>query len=502
MVYIPQSVFVELFRSSSSNVPKEARFQSASYSVRVNPSNSNGDQLIFASVEAEYQIHIAEGDQNTNRVRLPLASTTLRRLETIDDVARIVPFEADSMGQVIASLPRGKAFKIRATLRPMVTESEQWNRLFLAIPPVASSHLAVESDQNLDAVRFGGASGRLLSEESQQLRRWEEEIGPAKSLEIDVRVNDGGSGSGSRALGRRYWVHAGKSQVTIDCEVDPPNSVAAGEAFQFVVRDSVMPNVVSSAWRFKGSELYSPTRRLITLESTRDSPGPIRLLWTQPLRVINGEQALSIPIRIPEVIAAALGENSDAWIALHCDTSLQFSPLIRENMEPLSVDQFLAAWTGYRGRIDRAFVPIGEIPSPVLQFKTSSSPTVDQSHHLHVRPDSLELSYSATLTPSDFTRNLYRLQVPQSLELTRISVNGTELVDQPLSSGGSGEWLLGDFVGTEPVKIEVVAIQNLKPKVPFTPPRLSILPDAPTVDQYRISRDRATALEGRQGSDR
>ncbi len=494
MVYIPRSVFFELFRTANSNVPKEARFQSANYRVRINPSISTGDQLIFAGVEAEYQIHIADGDQNTNPVRLPLASTTLRRLEPIDEVSRIIPFEADSTGQVIASLPRGNTFKIRATLRPMVTQSEQWTQLFLAIPPVASSRLTVESEQNVDAIRLGGASGRLLLEEAELLRRWVEEIGPARSLEIDVRVNEGGAAGETRALGRRYWVHAGKSQVTIDCEVDPPNSVAAGETFQFVVRDSAMPAVVSSAWRFKGSELYSPTRRLITLESTRDAPGPIRLLWTQPVHLNRDDLSQSVPIQIPEVIAAALGKNSDAWIALHCDTALQFAPLIRESIEPLSVDQFLAAWTGYRGRIDRAFVPIGEIPSPVLQVKPSSRPKVDQSHHLHVMPESLELFYSATLTPSDFTRSLYRLQVPKSLELTRILVNGVELVDRPLISGGVAELLLGDFVGIEPVKIEVVAIQAVTPKVPFTPPRLSILPEAPTVDQYRISRDRGTSL--------
>jgi hypothetical protein len=53
---------------------------------------------------------------------------------------------------------------------------------------------------------------------------------------------------------------------------------------------------------------------------------------------------------------------------------------------------------------------------------------------------------------------------------------------------------LGDFVGTEPVKIEAIAVVATEPGKSFTPPRLSILPDAFTVDAYRISRDRATKL--------
>lgn len=495
MVYIPQTVYRELFRSSISTVPQDARFQSAGYRVRVNPAVTTGDQVIFSSVEAEYQIHFAGGDQSANLVRLPLAANSLRRLELIDEVSRIVPFEADSMGQVIATLPRGSAFKIHATLRPMVTQSDQWIRLLLAIPPVASSRLTIESEQNVDAIRVGGAAGRLLSEESQQLRRWVKEIGPTRNLEIDVRLNETGLNDPPRGLGRRYWVHAGKRQATIDCEVDPPNSIAAGESFQFVVRDSAMPNVISPYWRFKGSELYSPTRRLITLESTRDSPGPIRLLWTQPLSWGSDTTSHSVGIRIPEVIAAALGANSDAWIAMHCDSALQFAPMIRETTEPLSVDQFLASWTGYHGPIDRAFVPIGDIPTPQLQAKPIGSVKIEQSHHLHVMPDRLELSYRATLTPGDSLRNLYRLQVPHSLELSRVTVRGLELVEQSLDSGDSREILLGDFAGTEPVNVEVVAVQSLKPNVPFTPPRFSILPHAPTLEEYRISRDRSTSLK-------
>jgi hypothetical protein len=491
-VYIPQSTFVELFRAGANNTPREASFQSANYRVRINPSIALGDQSIFTGVEVEYRIRIDRGDLNANLVRLPLQATNVRRLERIDEVSRIVPFEADSSGRVLASLPRGDSFQLRATLRPTVSQSDQWTRLNLAIPPVASSRLSVESEQNVDAIRVGGTAGRLLAEQEELLRSWEAEIGPTPRLEIDVRVSGEGSRSETRALGRRYWIHAGKRQVTIDCEVDPPNSLAAGEPFQFVVRDSAMPALVSSAWQFRGSELYSPTRRLMTVESTRDSPGPIRLLWTQPLDLDRGDQ--SVEIRIPEVIAAALGENADAWIALHCDTALQFAPLMRETIEPLSVDQFLAAWSGHRGRIDRAFVPIGEIPTPILEVQPATAPRLEQSHHLHVMPESMELFYSATLTPSDFYRSLYRLQVPESLELTRISVNGIELVDRTEVTHGSGEFLLGDFVGTEPIKVEAIAVLANGPGKRFTPPRLSILPNAFTVDEYRISRDRATKL--------
>ncbi len=495
MIYVPRSVQAQLFRTDNSTQPQDPRFQSASYRVKIDPAAKGSGRLLGTTVEAEYLIHVEDGDRTTNLLRLPLTYQSVRRIELIDEANGLIRFE-ESSGQVIAALPKGgDSFRLRVTLIPAVSESEQWTKMSLRIPPVASSELMVEAEQNLDALRVGGTAGSLLEETD--LRRWVEALGPTDSLEIDYRTTASASPSVSKPLQRRYWINAGKRQVTIDCEVDPPNVVAAGESFQFIVRDSAdspMPSVTSQHWRLDGSEVYSSTRRLITVTSTRDSPGPVRLLWTQPATLNFVDESVPLPIRIPDVIAAGLGENAPAWVALHCDTAIQFAPLNRDNTEPLSVDVFLAAWSGYRGRIDRAYVALDEIQSPILQIQPVGQTTASQRHDLHVAPDRLELHYNAMLSPNDSTANRSTLRLPRGMELISVSVNDQQLDSLPIRSRDLSEVMLGTFAGSEPVTIKAIAVQFLPQNKRFSPPRLAILPAVLTEDRYTISRDRSVTI--------
>ena len=495
MIYIPRSVQAQLFRAENSTQPQEPRFQSASYRVKIDPATRGSSRLLGTTVEAEYLIHVEDGDRTTNLLRLPLTYQSVRRIELLDEVTGLIRFK-ESAGQVIATLPQGgNSFRLRVTLIPSVSNSEQWTKLFLRIPPVAASKLMVESEQNLDALRVGGAAGSLLEEAD--IRRWVEDLGPTDSLEIDYRTLANANPSVAKPLQRRYWINAGKRQVTIDCEVDPPKVAAAGESFQFIVRDAAdapMPSVTSSYWRLDGSEVYSSTRRLITVTSTRDKPGPVRLLWTQPSTLNFVDESVPLPIRIPEVIAAALGENAPVWVALHCDATLQFAPLIRDKIEPLAVDVFLAAWSGYRGGISRAYVALNEIPSPILQIQPIDPASASQRHDLLVTPDRLELHFKATLVPNDSTPNRSTLRLPRGLDLISVSVNDRPLDSLPIRSRDFSELMLGTFVGSEPVTIEATAVRSLPENRRFSPPRLAILPALPTSDQYTISRDRSVTL--------
>ena len=324
-IYIPRRLHRELFPVTQAFTPQDARIESAEYTVRIDPSITRTD--LIATVEAEYWIHVEDGERSTNLVRLPLPAASVRRIELMDEVTRIIQFQPDRQGEVVASLPAGATFRIRVTMLPQVEDLVHWTRLSLSVPAVAASHLSVESEQSIDTLRVGGEQGRILEETD--LRRWEAELGPQILLIIDYRTLAAANAVNSQPMGRRYWVHAGKRQATIDCEVVPPRPISMGEKFQFVIRDSAIPNVVSPAWRLDRSEPYSATRQLITVTRTGESPGPIQLLWTQPLPLDDAEA--EVTIRIPEVIAAALGETAPAWLALHCDSELQFAPIGRED---------------------------------------------------------------------------------------------------------------------------------------------------------------------------
>ena len=503
VVYIPRSVHTQLFRTDRSKQPQEPRFQSASYRVKIDPAAKGRSRPSGMKVEAEYMIHVEHGDRIDNRVRLPLNYPAVLRVELLDDQNNLNLIRIEEVsGQVNAILPTGrKSFRLRVTLIPTVSDADQWTKLFLKIPPVAATELTVEAEQRLDALRVGGKDGSLLEETD--LRRWVEDLGPAESLEIDFRTDSGASSSTPTPLQRRYWINAGKRHVTIDCEIDPPNVVAAGESFQFIVRDAVdasVPSLTSPHWRLDGSEAYSTTRRLITVTSTRDSPGPVRLLWTQPSTLNFVDESVPLPIRIPEVVAA-VGDNAPAWVALNCDSALQFAPLTRDSTEPLSVDVFMAAWTGYRGPIVRAYVALEEIQSPILQIQPASPTTASQRHDLHVTPDRLELSFTAMLTPDESTAQRYTLRLPRGLQLVSVSANDRPLDGLPIRSGDSQEVMLGTFVGSEPVTISAVAVQSLPANRRFSPPRLAIVPSVSTRDLYTVSRVRSTTLRTIKAAD-
>lgn len=490
MVYIPQSVYSELFSASRRSEPQDPRFQSASYRVTISPSINQNNQVASAEVEAEFLLHVKDGDLSSTSVRLPLEAALVRQIELVDKNP-FVPFVPDSEGQIIATLPPGNAFRLRVTLYPNVVVAKQWSSMVLSIPPVASSQLTVETEQSIARLRLGGPSGRLLRETD--LRRWVENLGPVDSLQIDFRLLDIANRAVAQPLERRYWIDAGKQKVSVDCELDPPEGIAIGETFQFIVRNSEeSPIVTSSAWRLDGSEEISPTRRLITVTCTQQSPGPIRLLWMQPAPLNQPATVEPVPIEIPEVMAA-LGENAPAWIGVHCDPELQLVTA-GEATDALSVDHFLAAWSGYYGQIDRAFIASGGIPAPILQTKQQGQASISQRHHLHVMPDRLELHYEATLAPSDTFKDRYLLRFPRGLELIRVTADDRELEGPPIRSGSSSEVLLGSFVGANPVSIEVIAVQRMAPNMRFTPPCLSLFPAASTTGQYTMSRDRSTTL--------
>ncbi|TWU47547.1 hypothetical protein Poly51_53470 [Rubripirellula tenax] len=526
VVYLPRSVHESLFKKETPNAVEIPHFQTADYRVTIFSARSNvssGDDTkpaMGSTIEAEYVVHLVDGRRGSHQVRLPIPFQSVRRVELIEEVDRIVRFVADDAGQVVASLPRGDVFRLRVTMVPTFTVTPPWNRLVLPIPVIASSQLTIESEQSISVLRVGGSKGRLLSETD--LRRWVTELGPTDTLGIEYRIGNETASSGAAPLRRRYWVNVGKTKRVIECEVDPPFAVAAGESFSFVIRDSEVPIVTSPNWRLTTTEQYSPTRRLMTVTATQDGAGPIRLLWSRNYpdmidaasgpgtsdivsestaqtdsEVDAGVAALPGPIEqfsIPEVIAAALGANAPAWIAIHCDRSLSLGPMNRESAEPLSVDQFMAAWLGYRGLIDRAFVAVASLPTIQVQSIPQAVATATQRHHLHVMPDRMELRFNATALMGGSAPTSLRLAIPRSMELVQLSVDGRPIEAVRVNNGPNVDYVLGEYLGTEEIQIAATAIRQMPKNKLLTPPRMQLSIPSVDADTYTLSRDESTEI--------
>lgn len=491
MVYIPKNVKDELFPAASTRPIQESRIEWASYRLRLHSDSVGNNPDAAVTLEAEYLMHVDPSEQTKTSVRLPLPPAAVRGIERVDEMGGPIPYRITPQGDVVATFPRGEVFRIRVTLRPASSQSDQWTKLFVPVPPVAATRLTVESEQDIDAIRLGGTKGGLLRESD--LRRWVEDLGPVDSLEIDFRPETS-SLNDTAPLQRRYWVTASAQQVSIDCELDPPKTLAAGESFQFVIRDSRLPTVTSPDWRLERSEQYTPTRRLMTFTSLRDGPGPVRLLWTEPIEFVDADS--SATVRIPEVIAAALGDNAPAWIAIHCEPGLRFVPLQRDTTESLSVDHFLAAWTGYRGNIDRAFIALAELPSPQLERDSSSVPEVRQRQDIRVSQQRMEVHYTATIIPTGETNQRHTIRYPRSLQIVRVTVNGQSVASTPIRLGKDSGLPLGIMRGTDPIQVELVGVESFagNTRREFSPPQIQLLPASISECTCTLYRDSSIRL--------
>jgi hypothetical protein len=328
-----------------------------------------------------------------------------------------------------------------------------------------------------------------------ELRRWNDLIGPVDELLLEYRLDRELQDQRSNFLKRRYLVDAGQRSVSIDCQLDPPNTMAMGDSYQFIVRDDRKPVITSQHWKFEQSEpLVVPSLNRITVICTQDAPGSIHLHWTLPIESPINESSEQYSIDIPEVVATGSTETSDAWIGLRCDPALQFAPLIGDDIDSLSVDHFNAAWTGHRVSLDRAYLGVDVLPSPVVQYIPKAKPTLNRQHHLHVTADHCQLRFRATLEPNTSGQDLYCLRFPTELRLRELVVDGTSQPFQTIRYADYLEVPLRDLRNSESILIEVLADLPLSDQAFFSPPQINVAPATGVSDQYLISRDPSIAI--------
>ena len=487
VIYVPKELRSQLFQTEAKREPQKPLIRSAQYRMKIANSTPTGFDLRETLIEVDLELMLPEGVPTFNEVLLPIAAQNVRRMEWIGENNRIVRFSSHLDGNLRATLPRGSEGRLRLTMVPRYESDKGWHRFSMPIPIVFDSSLSVESDGDIRVLRLGGAEGRLMTETD--LRRWVQPVGPTNQLQIDFRLDPNSADASNpppTKLQRRYWISAGEQQVTIDCEVEPSNSIAAGELFKFVIRDKSLPTLTSRNWRLVKSDLFSPNRRLMTVQSIRDTPGPVRLLWTQPIRQSRGTGSVWFKtINPPEVIASSLGENAPAWIAFHAAEPFQWAPVL-ESSEPLAVDSFLAAWSGYQGPLQRSLVAIDRMPSLVLRKVPHTPSIVDAHHKLHVTQGKWELTYEASLRPTTESPCRFSLELPANANILDLRLNGRKILSAGIRIGNRRLVRLGDFQRDEVISVSLRATRNLlstrstSSDHPFEPPVISIVPASGT----------------------
>ena len=496
-VYVPESVHGELFGSRRTETIQPARFINAEYRVELSSPRTTDNDDEFGSdlvVEAAFTIAV---DGPAARVSLPIDPDSIRRIERIQpDSSRLVPFHSGPAGGVTVSVRPEQQFELRVTLLPQVTADQSLVELRVDLPVVSSARATVEADRGVDHVEIPVAGG--LTSIDRELRRWRAELGPTDQLVVRYRASGRGPSPDGDPLGRRYWIHVGKRQTVFECEIVPSIPVPAGEDVQLVVLDRELPQMITSAWQLERSEQLSPSRWLITLSRRGRGDDPIRLMWRRETVYRDEDRETgeaSGGMSIPQIIAPASKPNAPAWVAIHRDPDLLLNRSDDAPVEPLAVDQFLNAWTGYRGQIDQSFVALEALPSLIVSGPAPTRVSVRQRHHLHVTQTQLTLRFTAELQRNDVSLDRRTLLLPPRLELMSLRVEGESVDTHPIDSARGREVPLGRLPARETVLIEAVAVAAKRPAGRFHLSRLELWPAAPTQDRYTLTRDIATDVE-------
>ncbi|NND96425.1 MAG: hypothetical protein HKN47_03740 [Pirellulaceae bacterium] len=486
-VYVPDAFYQDLFNQAGSDEPSTVNFSSANYRVDL-PSilesvESGGSPLI----EAEFEVHVV-GDNN--RVRLPFAAQHIWRIEVRQgDRDRFVPTEAGDDQFVIATLPPGESFRIRATLIPTVKTTNGRSKLTLPIPKIAASRLLVESNRALVNVEIGSSQGRSTRDVG--LRRWESELGNIDQLNIKFQSASSVQEVDANQLQRRYWISAGTELTTIDCQVEPSKSVKVGETIDLVILDSRLPTVTTAVWQIERSQLVSPSRWSMTLIKRAESDAPIGLLWTLPSPINDATSREDrIPLTIPEITSAVAGEFVPTAIAIQSAPELRVTHTGQNSVQDQSEQAFVSKWKGFPvgGSIDQAFVATTRMPSLVMLQSRRAEPTATTFNYLHVTRDELQLQFRAIVKPSDSLVQRRTLRFPATMDLVHLTVDGQPVRYHPIRSGTFIEVALGDFDGVEPRVIEALGLQPRRKGRRVALPAMQCLPKLPGPNTYSVMR--------------
>lgn len=469
-VYVPKSLFDLLFRPKTIEEQLgRIDFQSADYDVRVSSSGMRG-VADTVSIDAVWRVEIESASQ---LVRLPIDPATLDRFEVIvDSVPNEIRPEPDGLS-ILVRPPKAGINIIRASFTPQVeTTVAGTGRIALTIPAVANSSITITPDTPLEQISLPGCLGQINKFDSGT--RLTASLGPVEELELIWQRRGSLSIDTTSSLRRRWWVHAGLTSISRELELEVGSGVRGGVIVDLIAEGLASPQITTPDWTFAPNETPDAVRNRLRFISTTDSPGPIRLMWTDAVSsqtdlalllpnvrptTQSGGIETAIAIDLPEgwrVIAIDSAANPAARSSNSTGTSTSIfeSELMEEDADSTSdssrdanpsslinaagqgdaifriiePNEFATAWRGFRGDIDFA----RKHPNPGAISIRVDAPlagtwTADLTHDVVVTSGHLEVDFIASITPAPNSSRPISILLPQDFRVAKFAINGRVL---------------------------------------------------------------------------
>ncbi|MEX0824951.1 MAG: hypothetical protein WD119_02230 [Pirellulaceae bacterium] len=504
-VYIPESMYDTLFlRSMTDQKPSDLRLRQANYRVRL---GGNGIAYDSQTVRVDVRLTV-QSDRAGQEIRLPFSASIVQSTEVVlDDSTRTIRWLPSGDG-ISLMLPRRGINQLRIALLPEVrTESNDVSTLRLSIPPVMRSQLVLDSDTPLQTADVEPCNGEIQLDAS--AGRLSADLGPVDSIGLRWQFRRDLDLEAAAPLIRRWLVHVGVQKVITECEVDLSTLMtAAGDEVQLDLYHEASARVTSRDWKMISLEPYEAMRRRLTIQATKSSPRPVRLMWESDIETLevaaDGGPAsrMFTPPNVRPVRPVPLGRS---FIAIDADPRIQVD-LAADSAAEIENDRFLEGWTPRVDLIDRAYVTESAPPRLTLTRPAAIPWQAEERQHLHVSLDNgrghgrLALDYRADVIPGDRAVGPMRLMLPPGMRVQQLKLDGQAISSTPRATADALELSLPDLAPREAFQLELQGWMPLASSHRFRPPRVVLAPVDSVTGFYLMTRGSNVMIQQREAT--
>ncbi|MEM6362980.1 MAG: hypothetical protein AAF745_01035 [Planctomycetota bacterium] len=394
-VYIPNTIYEQLFQTDSAQTPQPARVAAAAYRIEVTGPTASPNNVPIVETAFSATLTMAA---SCERISLPLDAATIREITTVSNgVLTRCPFvdaENGSTPTLIVTIPKSDAITLSIRMTGQLQPLEKTWRYVLNVPPVHTASAAWHTDPNV----------RLLTVQGEPVAtapsHWVEPLlGPVDTLTFDFLLEDQPKPSAvtsfddeiaEQSWRRLDWIHLhsgsddksrttySKHDLIFECELQPDKSMLRGSVVE--ITWSSLPTTVSGTNAYKTNEqrdldnkwlilgqswsILDAESDRVTVEKQLEDDQPIRLLrsWT-----ISHESDSAQPFWRPPVARLRTSPHRDTltistshpkidrhWFAW---TSVGRGNVTWQSTAPttsVTDESFFNRWTGTLGRLDQA----------------------------------------------------------------------------------------------------------------------------------------------------
>ncbi len=374
------------------------------------------EQLVVNELKAVFDLEVFNP---STRIRIPLGREGVNLLPegaTLD--GRVIePEWLEADGALVFDVREAGPYRLELSLRPAVKSFRTSHGIDLHIPRLPSSRLELSLPSDAPAVEVPSAIGSVSIQ--QVPARLVAELGATDRLTVRwPDVADRASAGPAMDVEQMYWLKVHPGSVVLSTKL----KVKVIEGVVRQLRLAVDPRLRLLPFRDTESAVSQ-------VQTTAGEPQTIQFDMARPISdqavieadfLLTGTSGIG-KLRLPQVQVVD-ARVTKRWLAVSVDRALVFEQQAADQLEPVAVPVFEAAWGKAEGPPALAY----NLPSSQPAWSLATRPdepriTVDQMTVLSFAPGIAKVQFDAQVSTSGYGFQ-YHLSAPKQLRVESVEV--------------------------------------------------------------------------------